>query len=72
MQRQIRYGIIGCCIGIALGFAIGFPIINRLPYEKRGYIGVPLMMGIVLALCVAGGITGVKIAGPEFPEEPDS
>jgi hypothetical protein len=71
MQKQIRYGIIFSCIGIALGFAIGFPIINQLPYEKRGYIGVPVMLVICIGLGVIGGIAGVKIAGPEFPGNED-
>ena len=69
MDKQVGYGIIGCCIGIVAGFAIGFPIWYQLPYEKRGYIGVPMMLVIVLALCIVGGIIGVKIAGPEFPDD---
>jgi hypothetical protein len=69
MQKQISYGIIGCCIGIALGFVIGFPVWYQLPFEKRGYIGLPMMMVIVLALCIIGSIIGVKKAGPEFPED---
>lgn len=71
MQKQVTYGIIFSCIGIAMGFAIGFPVINQLPYEKRGYIGVPVMLAICIGLGVAGAIIGVKIAGPEFPEEDD-
>jgi hypothetical protein len=72
MQKQIVYGIVFSCIGIALGFAIGFPIINQLPYEKRGYIGVPVMLGICIGLGVVGAIAGVKIAGPEFREDDDA
>jgi len=45
MDKQVSYGIIGCCIGIIAGFAVGFPIWYQLPFEKRGYIGVPMMPG---------------------------
>lgn len=69
MQKQIRYGIFFSCLGVAAGFAIGFPIINLLPYEQRGYIGVPLILVLCIGLAVAGGILGVRIAGPEFPDE---
>ncbi|QHT66421.1 hypothetical protein GXP67_06985 [Rhodocytophaga rosea] len=61
-QKQIIYGILGCCLGIVVGFAIGFPIIFQLSYEKRGYIGVPCMLILVLATCTIGGIIGVKLA----------
>jgi len=71
MEKQVSYGIIGCCIGIIAGFAVGFPIWYQLPFEKRGYIGVPMMLGIVITFCVLGGIIGVKKAGPEFPEDDD-
>jgi hypothetical protein len=71
MQKQINYGILFSCIGIALGFGVGFPIINQLPFEKRGYIGVPLMLALCIGLGVVGGIAGVKIAGKEFPDEED-
>lgn len=67
MDKKVSYGIIGCCIGIVAGFAIGFPIWYQLPLEKRGYIGVPMMLIIVIGLCILGGIIGVKKAGPEFP-----
>ena len=69
MQKQVLYGIVFSCIGIALGFAIGFPIINKLPYEKRGYIGLPLMLAVCIGLGVIGAIAGVKIAETEFPDE---
>ncbi len=61
-KTQIFYGVAGCCIGIAIGFAIGFPIIFELPYEKRGYIGVPFILILTLAMCVLGGFIGVKKA----------
>lgn len=61
-KTQIVYGIVGCCIGIVIGFAIGFPVIFELPYEKRGYIGVPFMLILTLATCVFGGFIGVKKA----------
>jgi hypothetical protein len=69
MRKQIVYGITCSCIGIALGFAIGFAIFYQLPYEKRGYIGVPMMLGVCIGLGVIGAVIGVKIAGPEFPGE---
>ena len=69
MQKQINYGILFSCLGIGLGFAVGFPIINRLPYEKRGYIGVPLMLFLCIVLGVMGAIAGVKIAGKKFSDE---
>ena len=69
MKKQVAYGIVFSCVGIGLGFAIGFPIINQFPYEKRGYIGVPLMLALCIGLGVIGAIAGVKIAGPEFPED---
>jgi hypothetical protein len=69
MDKQILYGIFGCCIGIVVGFAVFFPIWYQLPLEKRGYIGVPMMLIIVIGLCTLGGILGVKKAGPEFPDD---
>lgn len=69
MQKQVVYGIFFSCIGIGLGFAIGFSFINQLPFEKRGNIGVPVMLGICIVLGVIGAIAGIKIAGPESSEE---
>lgn len=63
VQKKITYGILFSCIGIALGFAVGFPVIYQVPYEKRGYIGVPLMLCICIGLGVIGAVAGVKIAG---------
>lgn len=71
MQKQVKYGILFSCTGVAAGLAIGFPVVNQLPYEKRGYIGVPVMLFICIGLGVAGAIIGVKIAGPEFPRDED-
>ena len=61
MNKKVSYGIICSCIGIALGFAVGFPVINQLPYEKRGYIGVPLMLVICIGLGVLGAAIGINI-----------
>jgi hypothetical protein len=68
-QKQINYGIIGCCTGTVVGFAIGFPIFFQLPYAKRGYIGVPLMLVVVLGCCIAGGVAGVRLARKGDGEE---
>ena len=70
-QKQINYGIVGCCIGIIIGFAIGFPVFNQLSYEKRGYIGVPFMVIFVLTTCTIGGVIGVRLArkGDEEDEQ---
>ena len=68
-KTQIVYGIIGCCVGIALGFAIGFPIFYLLPYEKRGYIGVPFMLMLNLTTCIVGGIIGVKMVKAKEREQ---
>lgn len=62
-RKQIVYGIVVSCIGIALGFAITYPIIFWvLPYEKRGYIGVPLALIVTIALGFLGGAIGIKLA----------
>lgn len=68
-QRQINYGIIGCCIGIAIGFAIGFPFFFQLPYEQRGYIGLPLMFAVVFSCCITGGVVAVRHARKKDKEE---
>ncbi len=61
-EKQILYGILECCLGIVAGFAIGLPVFFQLSYEKRGYIGIPFMLILVLATCTLEGIMGVKLA----------
>ena len=71
-RKQIVYGITASCIGILLGFAITYPVIFLLlPYEKRGYIGLPFALIVILSLGFVGGAVGIKLAkrGEEEAEE---
>jgi hypothetical protein len=62
-RKQIVYGTIASCLGIALGFAITFPIIFYwLPYEKRGYIGVPFALIVCIGLGFIAGAMGIRLA----------
>jgi len=72
MQKHITNGIVVSCIGIALGVAIALAITDKLSYEDRGYIDIPLMLFCCIVFGVIGAIAGVKISKRESPDDPDS
>jgi hypothetical protein len=54
---------------IILGFAITYPIIFLLlPYEKRGYIGLPFALIVILSLGFVGGAAGIRLAKRDAEE----
>ena len=66
-RQQIVYGIVASCI--VLGFAITYPVIFLLlPYEKRGYIGVPFTLIVTLAFTFLGGAAGIRLAKRDVEE----